>query len=290
VDKAEFGHPLVSSTSSLSSRIDSTDRQLLDTIVSRIQSADKGHIQRVICFGSRINGNSSPDSDIDILVVVEPADDGWGPRENIAERKRIETEIGTLPARLDLWVRTIDQYEEARGVIGGHEHAAEVSGVVLCSRPVRRPPIILRSPDDIRYRNVCDWLELARRLLGRSVQIRTVSRVRDGKWYPSEHFAWRACMAAIGAVFVWRQVAPPSKRDSVETWLLNLENLEPRLGAKVNEKFWEFPLSALLAQAVLRTVAKYLSNDEHVAEQMQHLQSYLHQSIERLADVPALKG
>lgn len=266
------------------------DLDLLNTIVSRLISADTGHIQCVICFGSRIQGHADSDSDVDILVVVEPPDDGWGPRENIAERKRLESEIGGLPVRLDLWVRTIDQYEEARGVIGGHEHAADVTGILLCSRPMRRSPAIRRSRDEVRYRNVCDWLELARRLLGRSVQIRTVSFARGGKWYPSEHFAWRACMAAIGAVFVWRQVDPPTKRDEVATWLCNLEDLEPRLGPKLNALFRQIPLSALLAQAVLRTVATYLGEDEQIKARMEQLNTYLNQPIDRLAAVPSLKA
>jgi predicted nucleotidyltransferase len=267
-----------------------TESELLDTIVSRIKSADCRHIQRIICFGSRIQGNAHSESDIDILAVVEPATEGWGPAENIAERKRLESRIGSLPVRLDLWVRTVDQYEEARGVIGGHEHAAATTGVVIWSRPARRAAIPRRSPDDIRYRNVCDWVELARRLLGRSVQIRTVSRVRNGIWYPSEHFAWRACMAAIGAVFVWRQVDPPSKRDELEAWLLNLEKLEPRLGLKINAAFWEIPLSALLAQAVLRAVASHLEEDAPLSERMSQLGTYLKRPIGQLGDVPTLKA
>lgn len=262
---------------------------LLSAIVARIRSADAGYIQSVICFGSQASGRANSHSDVDILVLVDAPELNWGPRENIAERKRLEYKIGRLPVRLDLWVRTIDQYEESRSVIGCYEYAASSTGTVLCSRPAKRIPAIRRSREDIRYGNVCAWLELSRRLLGRSVQLTTVSFVRDGRWLSPAHYAWRACMAAMGALFVWRQIDIPSKYDELPTWLDKLRSFEPEALPKLTAAFEQVPLSANLAQALLRTVAEYLAQDERLRSRTQQLTSYLAQPVELLAAVPSLK-
>lgn len=258
-------------------------------VVARITAAEKSHVQSIICFGSQASGKANAESDIDILVLVNPPDENWGPHENIAERKRLESEIGALGVRLDLWVRTIDQYAEARGVIGSYEHAANTTGKVLWSRAVSRLPIVRLSPADIRYGSVTAWLELSRRLLGRSIQLSTVSYIREGRWLSPEHYAWRACMAAMGALFVWRQIELPSKYDDLPTWLDKIGAFEPNAAVRLEGVYGQVPLSAYLARAVLRSVAEYLSPDERLRLRMQKLELYLSQPVESLAAVPSLK-
>lgn len=265
------------------------DDALKSTIVARTIGTEGGRVQSIICFGSRASEKATgPDSDIDILVLVDPPA-AWGPRENIAARKRLEAAISALPVRLDLWVRTIDQFEEAKDVIGGYEHAAAATGTALWSRARRRQPIVCRSRDDVRYRNVCDWLELSRRLLGRSVQLSSISFINRGRWLSSEHYAWRACMAAMGALFVWRQEDIPSKYDDVNSWLRRMADSEPTAAESVADAFKSLPSGPHLAHQVIRAVVGHLRIDKQLHDRMCELEVYLARPLEGLAAVPSLK-
>jgi predicted nucleotidyltransferase len=254
--------------------------------------ADLGYIQRIILFGSQAAGTAHARSDIDLMVLVEPVIGSWSPLDNVAERKRLERAVGRAPARVDLWVRTTDQYEEARDVIGGIEHAANRAGVVVASRPARRRPVMQRSRDDIRRRNVCDRLEDSRRLLGRAVMgtFATVIVSRASSPYPPEHYAWRSAVASMSAIFVWRQVEPPSKYDERAVWLRLLGDLEPRVASELCALFDAQPMSAMVAHAALVAVVVHLASSPQLQSRTAGLLTYLAQPVERLGNVPPLKS
>jgi hypothetical protein len=129
----------------------------------QIVDAGLGRVQRVVMIGSRALGTARADSDLDLVVLVElPAEARpWGPAEVIAERRRMQEQIGTPPVLTDLWVRTTDRYEEARGVIGGVERLVDTEGVTVYARPTQRPPVVRRSPDEVRREHVSAWVEHA---------------------------------------------------------------------------------------------------------------------------------
>jgi HEPN domain-containing protein/predicted nucleotidyltransferase len=84
--------------------------------------------ERLVLFGSRARGDHHPESDYDLIVVVDtPLDRG--------ERDRPIREA--LPAgahRVDLIVYTPQEFEISRGDVGALAFAAEAEGVVLYER------------------------------------------------------------------------------------------------------------------------------------------------------------
>ena len=91
-----------------------TDDELLQDVTKRVVAALQPN--RLILFGSRANGNSRPDSDVDLLVVWK---DESPPKERaLAVRKALRG----LKASFDIAVVTpleFERYAERRvGIIG----------------------------------------------------------------------------------------------------------------------------------------------------------------------------
>jgi hypothetical protein len=130
-------------------------------LAMQIVAVGLGRVQRVVLIGSRARGTARPDSDLDLVVLVELPSDAspWGPADVIAERKRIQHRIPAPPVSADLWVRTTDRYAEARGVIGGVERLVDTEGVEVYSRPQQRAPVVRRTLDQVRRELVSTWVE-----------------------------------------------------------------------------------------------------------------------------------
>jgi predicted nucleotidyltransferase len=94
-------------------------------------------VQQIRLFGSYATNTQHSDSDIDVLLVVEP-DGTWGPRENMALRRRCEAALDGSPVRVELLVRTTAQYADAARVFGGVEYWARHARAVLYERPLHR--------------------------------------------------------------------------------------------------------------------------------------------------------
>ncbi len=66
------------------------DREAIEKLVQRLTNDPSLQVQRIILFGSKARQNDTPESDIDLLVVV--ADERWP----------IKDDILTMSARLSL--------------------------------------------------------------------------------------------------------------------------------------------------------------------------------------------
>lgn len=248
-------------------------------------------LRTLLLFGSRAHVEHPAVSDIDLLAVIEPHSVAWGPAENIAERKRLHRLTQPqCPVPIDLWVRTIDQFEEAREVIGGVEYLAATRGVGVYSRPSTRAALVRRSRDEVRRQNVCDLLEDARRLVGRAVQAE-MARLPDGVYRskPAAHYAWRAIQHGVRSVFAWRQVETPEKHDDLDTVINKLRDADSRAATRLVALHQAISPTASIARATLREIASYLATDPALSPTTGHLQRWLAQPLYRLADVPALK-
>lgn len=84
---------------------------------------------RIILFGSRARGNARPDSDFDLLVVLDQIDD------RRAMRLRIRASIDDLPIAKDIVVATTEQASWAPQLIGDVLQTAVAEGRVLYERP-----------------------------------------------------------------------------------------------------------------------------------------------------------
>jgi hypothetical protein len=124
-------------------------------------------------IGSRARGTPRPESDLDLVVLIELPVDAtpWGPADVIAERTRIQQQLPAPRLRTDLWVRTTDRYAEARTVIGGVERLVDTEGIDVYSRPPTRAPVVRRTPDQVRREHVSAWIEHALAALEGTVRI-----------------------------------------------------------------------------------------------------------------------
>lgn len=86
------------------------------------------HPDKIILFGSHARGQASPDSDVDLLIVMSVE----------GSKRRKATEIdGALADRripLDLIVVTPEEFERARHQIGSVLRPAALEGLVLYDR------------------------------------------------------------------------------------------------------------------------------------------------------------
>lgn len=96
---------------------------LLDSVVAHFDPI------RVILFGSRARGETSPDSDIDLLVVLDDdapeAKLGW--RSAYEARKDFHHAVDIVPCRRR-W------FEDKREVVGSLAHMAAEDGIVVYER------------------------------------------------------------------------------------------------------------------------------------------------------------
>jgi predicted nucleotidyltransferase len=83
---------------------------------------------RILLFGSRARGDSRPDSDYDLLVILDVADD------RRALRLQVRSAIDDLPISKDVVVASVDQVGERQGRIWGVLHWALQEGVLIYAR------------------------------------------------------------------------------------------------------------------------------------------------------------
>lgn len=99
------------------------DDTLVREIVRRVVAvADP---ERIILFGSAAMGEMSPDSDIDLLVLVRGVHDPYG------ESARIRHALRGLGYPFDVIVMRDERFEESKDVIGGIAYPAHRYGMVV---------------------------------------------------------------------------------------------------------------------------------------------------------------
>jgi len=95
----------------------------LDSAVQRI--VEQFHPVKIILFGSRARGVAAPDSDVDLLVVMEVA--------SSKRRQAVEIDLAladrTFP--LDLIVVTPEEFEKYRDIVGHVVYPAVREGKVV---------------------------------------------------------------------------------------------------------------------------------------------------------------
>ena len=105
-----------------SNAIEAAISQMANIIVERFDP------ERIILFGSHARGSAGPDSDVDLLVLMEVP----------GSKRRMAAEIGAalhgfrLPK--DIIVTTPSEFEERKGIVGTIERPAAREGRVLYVR------------------------------------------------------------------------------------------------------------------------------------------------------------
>lgn len=125
--------------------------ELLDPVVAYFRP------QRVILFGSAARGEAGPDSDIDLLVIVN--DDT--PAEKLTLSAGFEA-CRSYQKAADVFPVRAATFERNRTIIGTLAAEAEIDGIVVYG-PALEPPA-MRTPDpNARWAAVERWLAVADR-------------------------------------------------------------------------------------------------------------------------------
>jgi predicted nucleotidyltransferase len=102
-------------------------REILPEITRRILAVSDP--EKVILFGSYARGDFGPDSDLDLLVVIDGVD---SPR---SESIHLRRSLRGLLVPVDVIVATPEQVERHRNTIGLIYRSALAEGKVLYERP-----------------------------------------------------------------------------------------------------------------------------------------------------------
>jgi len=88
-----------------------TTEQILQQIKARLQSAHGDRLRGVVLYGSQARGDAQPDSDVDILVLLDgDTDYGRDLLTNLEALYPLALEIGR---RISAKPASIDEYEKA---------------------------------------------------------------------------------------------------------------------------------------------------------------------------------
>jgi hypothetical protein len=252
---------------------DPADVALASEIAQKIAAASSHEVRRVVMFGSRALGCARSDSDLDLVVLIEPPAGGppWRSAGYAAARKQIQGKLRPTAVPTDLWVRTTDRFEEARRVVGGVEWLAEHEGVNVYSSPLRRPPEVRLSPGQIRRQNVSAWIEHALLALDAAAGRSRCQNPASASGRGAEVIVERAVNAALVA----RQVYA-ANRDGLPAMLDRLETIDRSLADRIRGLLGPGSLSTASARGVVADVVRWLCRDREMAR-------YLERPRERLA-------
>jgi len=99
------------------------DNVLINEIVRRI--TESARPDYVILFGSAASGSMTPDSDIDLLVLIP---DVLNSRE---EGRRLRASLAGIEIPIDIVVMRTDRFEETKDIVGGIAYPASKYGKVI---------------------------------------------------------------------------------------------------------------------------------------------------------------
>jgi HEPN domain-containing protein/predicted nucleotidyltransferase len=176
--------------------------------------------RRVILFGSRARGEHRPDSDYDLMIVIDSPD-------SVDECERaIRACVSSADAPVDVCVASTQSFERRRRDVGTLEYAADREGVVLydngqadASRQVRERPAVPES--------FGEWTERAENDYSAMVRAMAAPPIPDASGFHAHQCAEKYLKAGLILI----GVQPP--RTHVLTALLALSDSRLRQDAGV---------------------------------------------------------
>lgn len=103
------------------------DRTVVERVKEGVLAAIGERVRRVILFGSRARGDALPDSDYDVLVLLNKL----VPGERHGILVDLYRAVRQSDAMVEPHVMSEERFEETKGVIGGLAYPAWTEGVVL---------------------------------------------------------------------------------------------------------------------------------------------------------------
>ncbi len=108
-------------------RIYTYNTAVTDRLRERILQAFGARVRRIILFGSRARGDALPDSDYDVLMVL----DQLAPAERHATLVRLYGLLIDCGGVAEPWAMSEAEFDETKAIIGGLAHPAAKEGVPL---------------------------------------------------------------------------------------------------------------------------------------------------------------
>lgn len=248
-----------------------TDRELACEVGRAIVGLGHGCVRRIVLIGSRATGSARPDSDLDLVVVVElpPSVGPWRGDDFAKSGLELQSALGPRHPRIDIRVRTTDRDAEARDVPGGVEWIAAHGGVPVFEIPPLRPPVVRTSRENVRRELVSSWMHHAISALEAFDNL-LVPRSPQG-------VANATIERLIAAVLTYEGVAPRLDRNLVRYVLqLRSGSIKHTLESAI-ERAAATPRSS--AVEATRLVLEYLQRDPQQARYL----SRVRQSLESIA-------
>ncbi|HEX8433011.1 MAG TPA: nucleotidyltransferase domain-containing protein [Longimicrobium sp.] len=252
-------------------------------LAEQIVATGEGRVRRVVMIGSRALGTARPESDLDLVVLVELAAGAkpWGVTDSRAARARIQKQVPQPPIRTELWVRTVDQYEEARRIECSIEWRVEAEGVEVYARAVDRPAVARRPLAAVRREYVFGWISHALQALDAAVAMENGAALRNAAPEAARP-AHAAVMRAVTALLVVHRIHA-SKHDGLETMLTRLSVPAPAAVAAIRSHLSGRSWSARRAHAAVQEVVHRLARDKELAPLLAAARRHLSQPLVFLA-------
>lgn len=111
--------------------------------------------ERIVLFGSRARGDHHPESDYDLIIVLETPL-GRGERD-----RPIRESLAAAAGRIDVIVYTPAEFEISRRDVGALAYAGEVEGRILYDRNPSRWPRHVREKPQGTPPSLVDWIARA---------------------------------------------------------------------------------------------------------------------------------
>ncbi len=208
---------------------------LIGRMVQRI--VKKFHPEQVILFGSQARGDAGPDSDVDLLVVM----DGEGSK--LEKCVEIRTALQDVLVPVDVIVTSPEEFAWRKDVVGTVEWPASREGKVLYAggrSPGRQDEIgrsCMPTPEAV-VRVIREWLRKADNDLKTAAPTLTL-----GKECPTDTVCFHAqqCVEKhIKALLVFRATPFPRTHDIHELRALLPPKLRPKLDRKVQKRLTDY--------------------------------------------------
>jgi predicted nucleotidyltransferase len=103
------------------------DFEVAKRLCDRVLATEGRRVTKVVLFGSRARGDARPDSDYDLLVVVDEIE----PSEKEAYLLALYRSLRQEEAEAEPWVVSRAEYEATKTLAGSAAYPAWAEGVVL---------------------------------------------------------------------------------------------------------------------------------------------------------------
>jgi uncharacterized protein len=155
--------------------------------------------ERIVLFGSRARGDHQPESDYDLIVVLETPL-ARGERDNPIRRALPEAEH-----RVDVIVYTPAEFDISRHDVGALAFAGETEGLILYDRNPSRWPRSVREKPHGPPPSLADWVARAESDYAVMAEVFAGSRQADAVTFHAHQAAEKFLKAALIA----NHLAPP---------------------------------------------------------------------------------